>query len=800
MTDLEVSADAADLLAAGLSVGASVRRREDPRLLTGRGRYLADHDVAGLGHVAILRSTVAHADIVSIDVTAAAAVDGVIAVVTQADLVAAGATDFDHLLGAPARPLRWGVLAEGRVRFVGEPVAAVVAETRARAEDAVELIEVDYAELGAVVGVEAARAPGATLLYPEWGTNEFLHLEGGSDGFAAAMAAAPRRFTERLESHRVIGLPLEGHGAQAAWDVGSGRLTVIASSQQPHQLRSVVAEICGLDERVVRVISPDMGGGFGNKQHFSREECLVGLLARITGRTVRWTQDRTESLTASVHSRAQVHHVEVGFDHEGRILALDVRVLSDLGNPVLYFSGIGPGLVTVSSLCGAYRIPALRWSLSALATTTCPVGAYRGFGQPEAHFTTERVMDRIATELGIDALEVRRRNLLPDRPRPWNGHGGQRIDVGDLGPLLDELVVAFGYEQWRQRQATARTEGRFVGIGISTLVQGTAPDQHDTAGRFGSMEMASVTVLPDARVEVRVGTKSQGQAHETSFAQVAADALGVALDAVVVRDGDTDALPYGQGTWGSRSAVMGGGAILQACEPLRAKMRAIAAHRGHAVGVTGRLAPEVVTDVAAVAWWNQHQLPAGMDPGLSATAVYAPGRTGPRPQGGANHDETFTAAMTGVAVEVDPATGDVTVLEAVSVLDCGRVINPTVVVGQHQGGFTQGLGVALLEEVRYGPDGQPLSATLLDYTIPTALDAPPLRVVLRPTPSEVRGGFRGMGETAIIAAPAALVGAVEDALSPLGVHLCSTRAHAPVLRAAVRRTGWRPDPAAWAVG
>ncbi|HLH99967.1 MAG TPA: xanthine dehydrogenase family protein molybdopterin-binding subunit [Acidimicrobiales bacterium] len=779
------------------AVGTSPRRREDPRLLTGRGHYLADHDTADLCHIAILRSTAAHARLASLEVAEAARLPGVLAVVTAGDLVAAGARPLDHLLGPPAKPLRWGVLADERVRFVGEPIAAVVATSRAVAEDALELIEVDYDDLPPVVGAEAALQPGAALLYPEWGTNEFFHLEDATPGLDAALAAAPHRFTERFESHRVVGLPLEGQGAQGSWDPGTGRLTLLSSSQQPHQLRTVVAEVCGLPETAVRVISPDIGGGFGNKQHFSREECLVGLLARMTGRTVRWSQDRTESLTASVHSRAQVHHVEAGYDDDGRVLALRVRVLSDLGNPVLYFSGIGPALVTVSTLSGGYAIPEIGWKLSCVATSTCPVGAYRGFGQPEAHFTTERVMDLVASSLRLDPLVVRRRNLLPDRPRPWRGRFGQRLDVGSLGPQVDELERVGSYAEWRARQASARADGRWVGLGVSTLVQGTAPNQHSTAGRFGSIEMASISVLPDGRAEVRVGTKSQGQAHETSLAQIAADALGLPLEWVTVADGDTDALPYGQGTWGSRTMVMAGGAVLKAAGRVRAQMAAIGSSLGLDVPALGPLSPEVAREIARVAWWEQDRLPPGADPGLSAVAVHDAGFTGDQPGGGHNHDDTYTTAMTLVAVEVDPATGQVRILDACCVLDCGVVVNPTVVAGQLQGGFAQGVGVALLEEVRYSPEGQPLCSTLLDYTIPTAGDVPVVRVALRPTPSDVLGGFRGMGETGIIAAPAAIVGAVEDALSPLGVRLRSTRAHAADLRALVRAAGWVPDPATW---
>jgi carbon-monoxide dehydrogenase large subunit len=773
-------------------IGERALRREDPRLLTGRGRFLADHDRPGLCHVAILRSPLAHARVLGVDASAARALPGVVAVVVQGDLEEAGARPMQHLLPIPGvQPLAWGVLAADRVRFVGEPVAAVVAGSRAVAEDACELIEVDFDELAPVVGMDAAMAPGAPLLYPEWGTNEFLHLESSTPGFEAAMEAARHRLTERFEHHRVTAVPLEGHGAQAAVDPSTGVLTVIASTQQPHQLRTVIAEVCGRAESDVRVVSPDMGGGFGNKQHFTREECLVALLACLTGRPVRWVQDRTEGLTASIHSRPQVHDITVGYDDDGRILAMRVGVGADIGDPVLYFSGVGPTLVTVGALGGGYAIGEQAWSLSCVATTTCPVGAYRGFGQPQAHFTAERVMDLVAADLGLDPADVRRRNLLPDHPRPWTSHDGARIDVGSLGPQLDQLLDEFGYRAWRRRQQAMREAGRLVGIGLSTLVQGTAPTQFGVAGRFGSWEVAAVSVLPDGRVTVTVGTKSQGQGHETVLAQVAAGILGVAAERVAVVDGDTAAIPGGMGSWGSRTAVMGGGAVLRAAEVVRDKMARIAAAMGGAPGFD---------EVAAEAWWYSHRLPAGMEPGLTATVCYTPGNTIPVPDehGHINFDETFGSHMSAAAVEVDPATGTVAVLDLVLVSDCGVVINPTVVEGQHQGGFAQGLGAVLLEEVRYSPEGQPLTSTLLDYTIPEAPDVPVLRVVHRQTPSATAGGFRGVGEAAIIAAPALLGGAVDDALRPLGVRITSTRLHAHVLRGLVRRGGYAPDAAAFA--
>lgn len=779
-------------------IGERRLRTEDPRLLTGRGRYLADHDVPGLLHLAMVRSPHAHADVLGIDTAAAAAHPGVATVLTQADLDAAGTRPMRHLLPIPGvQALEWGLLASDRTRYVGEPVAAVIATSRAVAEDAAELIHVDYAPRPAVVDPFSALEEDAELLYPEWGTNAFLILANPADEVDAAMAAAPHVLTDRIEHHRIHALPLEGHGVQASIDPNTGGLEVIASQQQPHQLRTVIAEVVGLAESQVRVISPDMGGGFGNKQHFTREECLVAAAARALAQPVRWSEDRNEGVTASIHSRDQVHDLEVGYDDRGRVLAYRVRITTNLGNPVLYFSGVAPSMVTIGSLTGGYDFGPVAFELQAVATNTCPLGAYRGFGQPQAHVSTERVLDQIAAALDLDPVEIRRRNLLPDQPRPWITAGGSRLDIGPLGPHLDQLVEEFDYDRWRKRQAEARAEGRFVGIGLSTLVQGTAPSQYGIAGRFGSWETASVSVLPDGTVTVDVGTKSQGQSHETVLAQVAASALGVDPSRVAVRDGDTAALPYGMGTWGSRTAVMGGGAVLTAATRVGEKMASISAALADRCGTTATF-----EQVAEEAWWHAHRLAHKLEPGLTATAVYSPGHTQPEPgeDGLTNFDETFGAHMLAVAVEVDSATGDVAVLDAVVISDCGTVINPMVVEGQHQGAWAQGLGAVLFEEVCYDADGQPRSATLHEYQAPQAGDVPRLRVVHRETPSENAGGFRGVGEAGIITTPAALCGAVADALAPLGVTIHSTRLHAHQLRALLRAAGHHPDAAAFAKG
>jgi len=749
-------------------IGAPARRTEDARFLTGRARYLADHDVPGLLHAAIVRSTVAHARLVGVDVAAARAAPGVVAVWTQADLDRAGVARMSHRLVLPGiQPLTWGLLADAVVRFVGDPIAVVVATSRAAAEDAAERVTVAYDPLAVVVDPLEALAANAPLLYPEWGTNCFFALAAAPLDVAETLGAAPNLRTFRYRNHRVAAAPLEGHGAQAWVDPPSRRLHVLASNQQPHQLRTVIAEVVGRTEADVRVIVPDMGGGFGNKQHFTREECLVAALALALDRPVRWAQTRHEALTASVHSREQVHDVRVGFDGAGRVLAYHVTVTSNVGNPVLYFSGIGPSLVTIGSLSGAYDFGAVGFDLRCVATNTCPIGAYRGFGQPQAHFSSERTLDAIAADLGLDPADVRRRNLLPDAPRPFVAPGGARIDVGALEPQLDQLLDAFDYAGWRARRDAARAAGRYVGIGLSTLVQGTAPTQHGVAGRFGSYECATVSVLPDGSVTVAVGTMAQGQGHETTFAQIAAETLGTGIDAVSVVEGDTDALPYGMGSWGSRSVVMGGGAVLVAATRVRAKADKVAAELG----------ASTLAEVADVAWFHPHRLPPDIAPGLTSAVVYTPGNTMPEPNehGHVNFDETFASYAMAIAVEVDVETGAVTVLDALVVSDCGVVVNPAVVEGQHRGGFAQAVGAVLFEHAAYDAEGQPRATSFADYLLPGAPEVPELRVVHRETPSAVAGGFRGMAEATITATPAALAGAVADALAPLGVEITTTR-------------------------
>jgi aerobic carbon-monoxide dehydrogenase large subunit len=786
--------------------GQPIRRVEATRFLAGQGQYLADIRLPGTKHAAILRSPVAHARIRSIDTSAAAAFPGVVAVFTGADL-ARISKPFSPMLPIPTiKPLEWYVLATDKVRYVGEPVAVVVADNRYLAEDALELVVVDYEDLAPVTDAEEALAGGSSLLYEEWGSNEFLRLEYATGDLDGSMAAADKILSARIWQHRVIGLPLEGHGAIGRFDHASGLLTLYASSQQPHNLRTVISDITGLSEAAIRVIAPDMGGGFGNKQHFMREEALVAVLAMQLSHPVCWIQDRTESFTSSVHSRQQVHDVSVAVRRDGKVLGLSVEITADVGNPVLYFTGASPAMVTTSLLTGTYDISNYGFVLRCAATNKCPMGAYRGFGQPQAFVTIERVMDLVAQELGLDPVQVRRINMIPDQPRPYVSVTGARYDVGSFRDQFEELLAFIDYPKSLAERDDARQQGRLAGIGLASVVETTAPNLHVVAGRFGGFEMAQLTVQPDGHVTVHVGTKSQGQGHETVLAQLVADVLTLPLEWIQVADGDTGGLPYGMGTWGSRSAVMGGGATVRAAERVRGKMLRIAANmletpaepvldRGMFRAGDNELPFQAV---AAAAYLHTFLLPSGEPAGLSAIEAYDPGNTSPFPdeKGHMNVAATYATAAGAAVVEVDPLTGNTLIRDFAIVHDCGRIINPAIVDGQIQGAFAQAVGSVFLEEIVYDAAGQPLTTSFADYLVPAFGSVPRARIRHRETPSDLPGGFRGVGETGIVLAPAALVNAVADALAPVGVPVMQTNLGPRHIRELIRRAGGHRDPVA----
>jgi carbon-monoxide dehydrogenase large subunit len=742
--------------------GASIRRLGDARLVRGEGHFLDDVALPGTLHVALVRSTHAHARIRAIDAGRARALPGVVDVVSHADLGRAGAP-FPLLLphhGLVA--VTWRALAAVKARFVGEAIAAVVAGDRYRAEDAAEMVAVEYEPLAPVVDVEKALA-GAAAVHDEAPDNLALHLVQRCGDAAAALAAAPFRLAERLRITRGGGQPIETRGVLAGWNRHAGELTVWSSTQEPHTVRNTIAAVLGLPQRQVRVIAPDTGGGFGAKLNVYPEEVLVPWLAMRLGRPVKWVETRREHLLSANQERDQIHDVEVGFDGEGRLIALRDRFLHDMGAYAPRGGAVPHN--TSSALPGPYRIPHLQCDMLAVYTTMVTVSAYRGAGQPQATFVMERVMDRIAQRLRLDPAAVRRVNTVPAGSFPYdtglsNLLGGPvEYDSGDFPATLERALDLADYAGFRDGQAAARRAGRHVGIGIGSYVE--------LSGR-GPWEGAGVRVDPEGRVTVFTGAPSQGQGHETTFAQICADELGVPLASVSVVAGDTALIPHGIGTFASRVGVLAGNATRVASREVRDKALRIAAslleaHPADLVMEDGRVWVRGAADrglaLAAVARAAAGRgLPLDEAPGLEATHYFKAPKM------------TYTNGVHVVAVEVDVETGAVRLLRYAIAHDCGRMINPAIVEGQIHGGLALGIGTALSEENLYDADGQLRSATFMDYAMPTASAIPDPRITHLESPSPLNPlGVKGAGECGAIPVPAAICAAVEDALAPLGV-------------------------------
>jgi aerobic carbon-monoxide dehydrogenase large subunit len=770
--------------------GAAVARREDARLLTGRGRYVDDVEVRGMAHLALLRSPHAHARIRRVDVEAARRLPGVLAVFTGADLGAknrlpplAGGEIPPALAARIAFTVRHAspaLLCEDRVRYVGEAVAAVVAESRALAEDGLDLVEVEYEPLPAAVDPEAARGDGALRLYPDWPDNvtvHFAHAIGDPDG---AFAGADVVVRERFRIQRQVGLPLEPRGMVAEPGGREATVSVVTSHQIPHFVQSALAAVLEVPAHRVRVAPPDVGGGFGTKALLYPEDILVPVLAVRLGRPLKWIEDRREHMQAAAHARDQLHDLELAARRDGTILALRDRVLLDQGayNPW----GIEVLYITVTHLRGPYRIPHFAFTAEAVVTNKTPNSPFRGAGRPEAAFAMERAVDRLARELGLDPADVRRRNMIRGEELPCDtgllDRDGQPVayDSGDYPATLARALEGAGYAAFRQEQPRLRRAGVYRGIGLAAYVEGTG---------VGPYESAAVRVDASGGVVVATGACSQGQGHETTFAQIAADALGVPLDAVTVIGGDTAAVPFGIGTFASRSAVTAGTAIAAAAGRVREKLLAAAAALMEAKAVDlvvedGQVRVRGVPGSAvSLARVVQSALPSLVGPGgaadFEATAYpHVP-------------TQTWASAVHVAVVEVDPETGGVRLLDYVVAHDCGRVINPLVVEGQIRGGVAQGIGGALLEAVAYDGNGQLLTGTLMDYLLPTAVEVPAIRTLHLEFPSPRNPlGVKGLGEGGAIAPPAAIANAVEDALAPLGVRVTETPLHPARVLALIR--------------
>jgi carbon-monoxide dehydrogenase large subunit len=747
-------------------IGKPVPRKEDARMIQGLATYVDDIELPDLHHVAILRSPHAHARITAIDKAAALAHPGVIDVVTGEDTKHIGTVPVATVLPPEKHAPKTPVLAEGKARFVGEPLVAVVAATKEAARDALELVAVDYDVLPAAASPAAALAPGAPILHEGLDTNLAFEwkLEGGELSWKEASERAERVLEQRMENQRLAPIAMEPRGVIARFDPGTQETTLWTSTQIPHFVRTFVAIQLGIPETRLRVIAPDVGGGFGSKLNVYREEGLLCYLAQRTRKPVKWIERRTENFQATIHGRGQVGNVKVAFTSEGKILGIHYDVLADLGAYHQLLTTAMPA-ITGLMLSGSYAIPHITIQVKGVFTSRMSTDAYRGAGRPEATFVVERVADLVAAELEMDPVELRRRNF--PRAFPYKTATGLSYDSGDYVKALDKALEVSDYEGLRREQEAAREKGRLFGIGLSSYVEICAlgPSGGMPTGGFG-WESATVKVHPTGSVTVMTGASPHGQGQETSFAQIAADMLGLDLDAIQVKHGDTATMQYGIGTFGSRATAVGGTALYQALEQIIAKAKRLAAHlMGTKVESVrfenGRFSADgkaLTFGEVAFAAHGAAKLPPGDTPGLEATSFFEPSNF------------TFPFGSHVCAVEVDAETGEVEILRYFAVDDCGKVINPLLVDGQVHGGIAQGLGQALLERVVYDDEGQLLSGTLMDYALPKAHQLPRFKTDRTETPSPVNPlGVKGVGEAGTIGSTPALVNAVVDALRPLGV-------------------------------
>lgn len=748
-------------------IGKRLKRKEDPRLIQGLAHYVDDLVLPGMLHAVFVRSPYAHARLRKVDVAKAKAMPGVIAVITSADLgtaigpVPCAAQIPD--MKAATRP----VLATDRVRFVGEAVAVVVAEDRYIARDAAELVDVDYDALTPVVDPEKAMVKGSPVLFDQYQDNVAYRweLEGGD--VKKAFAEADRVVHQRMINQRVIPVAMEPRGVVAEFKVGEKALTVWTSTQIPHLVRTQLAAMLGFQEHSVRVITPEVGGGFGSKLNVYAEEAMTGYLAMKLERPVKWIESRRENFQTAIHGRDQIDEIELAVKKDGTILGLRCRVIADLG---AYYQLLTPLIPTLTGLmiCGCYKIPAARVEVTGVLTNKMATDAYRGAGRPEATYIIERALDLAAAELKMDPVEIRRKNFPQPKEFPYATPTGLIYDSADYQTCLNLMIKKSEYTKLRQEQAKARKQGRYLGIGVSTYVEICAMGP-SSAMPAGGWESGTVRIEPTGKVNILTGASPHGQGQETSFAQIGADVLGLDPEDILITHGDTAIVPYGIGTFGSRGTAVGGTAAYKSLVKLRDKLGQIAAH------LTGAEPGDMVFEGKRIFSKSQPKksvsflecvgaayvaktLPPGMDPGLDATTFYEP----------TNFTFPFGAHL--CMVEIDAETGDVRLLKYLAVDDCGNVINPLLVDGQIHGGIVQSVGQVMLEECVYDDQGQLITGELMDYAIPRATDIPWMELSRTVTPSPVNPlGVKGVGEAGTIGATPCLANAVVDALAPFGV-------------------------------
>jgi aerobic carbon-monoxide dehydrogenase large subunit len=776
MGDSRINSRSLDPLLRPKNIGARVRRVEDPRLLAGLGTFTADRIVPGALHVAFRRSDYPHARILHIGTAAAAAMPGVVAIYTMADLLPLVAPVRASSRMPDYRATALYPLAHEKVRHVGEPVVAVLALSRDLAEDALDRVEIDYEPLAVVIDPERAAAEGGPLLPEEAGTNVLARREFARGDVDAVLAAAPLRVGGRFRVRRKAPVALEPRACLAEYDRGRRALTLTLSTQIPGIVRDLLAELLGMPGHSLRVVAPDVGGGFGGKASLYQEEILVSVLARHLGRTVRWTGDRREDLIATSHGFDEIVDAELGLDAEGHILALSAEVIGDVGAYSIYpWTAALEPVQVASFLPGPYRVPAYRGRVRAVATCKTPTGPYRGVGRPVSTFVMERLVDMAARRLAIDPAELRRRNLVGAAEFPYRVASGIVWDRAAFGEGLARACAEIGYDRLRQAQVEARAEGRFFGVGIATYGELTGIGSRISAApgmpiNTGT-ETATLRLDSLGAVTASFGIAAHGQGLETTLSQVIADELGARIEDIRIFAGDTAVVAHGTGSYASRSAVLAGGAAVIAARALKEKLVRAAAHLLEAaaadleaadgrVFVVGTDRSLSFREIAKAVYSEIGRLPKDAREELEVARVYDP------------YFGTTTSATHIAALEIDRETGKVRLDRYLVVEDCGRLINPMIVEGQVHGAVVQGIGAALSEEMIYDDAGQPLTASLADYGVPVAGEVPPIASVhLEATSPTTLGGFRGMGEGGTIGAPAAIANALADALAPLGVEI-----------------------------
>ena len=756
-------------------VGQRVKRREDPRLIQGRGTYVDDVKIAGMRHLAFKRSDVAHGRIRSIDTRAAEALDGVEAVFTGAQIARFLAP---MPIGTPFPSPEHRAVAVDVVRFVGDPVAVVVACDRYVARDAADAVAVDYEPLPAVVDPETAMTGEPALLHADFPNNVALGplpagtgvgRKGAVDDTAvdAAFEAADVVIAQRMVNQRLAPSSIEARGVVAHYEPGREALTIWSSSQNPHILRTFVAQMLGLGQDRVRAIAPEVGGGFGAKINVYGEEYVAAALSKRLGLPLKWIEDRSEAFLATVHGRGLTADVELAATRAGKVLGLRMRIVADVGAyNMLLTAGVPTNSMTMAN--ATYAFPAVRATLTEVFTNKTPTDAYRGAGRPEAAYFVERAMDMLARELAMDPAELRRKNFIRPDQFPYKTEMGAVYDSGDYEKALDHALRVAGWERLRRARDAARADGRLVGLGLSMYVEicGMGPSSSLPPGGW---EHSQVTVERDGRISATTGASPHGQGNETTFAQMLADQFGVPLEHVTIHHGDTAVVKQGIGTFGSRSQAVGGAALHEAGAKVKAKMAKFAAalleaHESDLVFENGTIAvrgaPASARPFAEVAAWAYRplRLPEGLTPGLSDEAFFEP------------RNNTYPFGCHVAMLEIDRETGEPRLLKMVAVDDAGHLVNPLIVEGQIHGGLAQGIGQALIEEVAYGPDGQPLTASFMDYALPRASDFPRFELDNTVTPTPVNPlGAKGVGEAGTIGSTPCIVNAAVDALSGFGV-------------------------------